>query len=255
MRGRVLALVVGLFAWGAVLPAVYATFGKELQRFLQGNPLLSQFTQFGGGDVFSLSGAIALGFIHPITLFLMGVVAVGLPISAIAGERQRGTLEVTLSRPISRHALYLTQLIAGALILVALMAVVLLGSVVSAQLVGVGDEINVQNALALWANGWIFWVAILSIAFACSVSTDRIAPALGLILAFLLVSYFLDVVGSLWPDAAWLQDYSIFELVPAKLVLEHGLQPLQFLGLAAICGLAVAYAWTVFPRRDLSAPT
>ena len=54
--------------------------------------------QFGGGDIFTLSGSIALGAIHPISLILNSVFAVGLATAAIAGERQRGTLEVLLAR-------------------------------------------------------------------------------------------------------------------------------------------------------------
>ena len=47
---------------------------------------------------------MALGFIHPIAVGLNLVFAVGFAPAAIAGERQRGTLEVLLSRPISRRA-------------------------------------------------------------------------------------------------------------------------------------------------------
>jgi hypothetical protein len=72
---------------------------------VRGNALLSQFAQFGGGDIFSLAGTIALGFVHPFTLLLMGIVAIGFPATAIAGEREKGTLEVTLARPISRRGL------------------------------------------------------------------------------------------------------------------------------------------------------
>jgi len=48
-----------------------------------------------------------------LTLLLVGIVAVAFPALAIAGERDRGTLEVTLSRPISRHGLYVTLFLAG----------------------------------------------------------------------------------------------------------------------------------------------
>ena len=69
--------------------------------------LPQQFANFGGGDIFSLSGPIALGLIHPIAIILTSVFAVGFSTSAIAGERQRGTLEVALARPIARRTFYL----------------------------------------------------------------------------------------------------------------------------------------------------
>ncbi len=142
---RLIACVIGLAVWGAVLPLVYAGFGKTIGSFIRNsnNPLMEQFASFGGGDLFSLSGAMALGFIHPIAIAILGVMFVGFPILSIVGERQRGTLEVLLARPISRHQLYLVLFLVGALILALLLGVQLAASVVSAQLSGVLDELDV----------------------------------------------------------------------------------------------------------------
>lgn len=255
LRDRLIACAIGLFVWGAMLPLIYSAFGKDLGAMMQNSPLLQQFSNFGGGDVFTLTGSIALGFIHPFTLLLMGIVAVGFPIAAIAGERQRGTLEVVLARPISRRSFYATLYAAGALCLGVLMAMELLGGFVSASASGVAAEMNAANILPLWLNGWLLFVAILSIGFAASVSFDRVGPALSITLMFVLVSYFLQIVGSLWPDAAWIMRYSVFDLVRAKQVLEKGLIPEHVLILAIIAAVAVAYAWIVFPRRDLAAPS
>jgi len=255
LRVRLIVCAVGLFAWGAVLPLVYSAFGKALGESFASNPVLSQLTQFGGGDIVSLSGSIALGFIHPITLLLMGIFAIGFPLAAIAGERQRGTLEVVLARPISRRTLYLTLVVAGALMLAVLMAAEVLGGVASAAAGGVLNEISIGNAVLLWFNGWLLFLALMAISFASSVSFDRLGPALGITLAFVIVSYFLDVIGSLWPAAAWIQTYSIFDLLRAKHVLMVGLIPEHVVALVAITTIAVAYAWLEFPRRDLAAPS
>ena len=254
-RIRVLLCAIGVFAWGLVLPIVYATFGKDIAGFIQGNPVFSQFTQFGGGDVFSVSGTIALGFIHPFTLVLLGIIAVGLPVAAIAGERQRGTLEVLLARPMSRHALYTTLFVIGAIFLAVLLALELLANLISAEASGVGAGLDVGNMAALWLNGWLLFVAFMAFGFAASVSFDRMAPALGITLAFVLVNYIVDVVGSLWPSAAWISSYTLFNLVQAKQVLEEGLVPGDALVLALVVAAAIAYAWIVFPRRDLAAPS
>jgi beta-exotoxin I transport system permease protein len=254
LRVRVLLCGLGLLGWGAVLPVVYAAFGKDLQSFMLGNPTLSQFTQFAGGDIFTLTGAIALGFIHPITILLMGIVAVGFPATAIAGERQRGTLEVLLARPVSRRVLLLTLFVVGGAFLAVLMALEVIGSVISAELVGVGSELVVANTAPLWLNGWLMFMAFMAIGFAASVSFDRLAPALGLTLAVVLVSYFLDVLGTLWPDAAWLEGWSLFSLLDAKHVLEKGFVPGDALALALVTLGGLGLAWVAFPRRDLGAP-
>ena len=155
---RLIACVIGLAVWGAVLPLVYAGFGKTIGEFIRNsnNPLMEQFASFGGGDLFSLPGAMALGFIHPISIAILGVMFVGFPILSIVGERQRGTLEVLLARPISRHALFLVLFAVGALMLALLIAVQLAASVVSAQLSGVLDELDVATCRSCgsWAGCW-----------------------------------------------------------------------------------------------------
>lgn len=252
---RLAASLVGMLAWGLVLPLIYATFGKELGGFLRENPIFGQFTQFGGGDLFSLSGVIALGFVHPFTLLLMGIMALGFPALAVAGERQRGTLEVLLARPISRRTLYVTLYVAGLIFLGLLLAAQLVAAAASATVAGVSSELATDDLPVLWLNGWLLWVAFMSLAFAASVSFDRIGPALGAPLVFVLVNYLANVIGSLWPDASWLQDWSMFDLVKAQDVLGGDFPASEVVVLVAFSAIFVVLALIVFPRRDLAAPS
>ena len=96
-RNLLIATGLGMIVWGAVLPLIYSAFGQQIGAFAQGNPLFEQFSRFGGGDLFTLHGTIALGFVHPFTLLIMGIVAIGYPAQAIAGERAKGTLEILLA--------------------------------------------------------------------------------------------------------------------------------------------------------------
>src|SRR5262245_20606351 len=176
-RVLLIATGAGMLVWGSILPVIYATFGSELADLMQGNTLLNQFSQFGGGDLFSLAGTIALGFVHPFTLLLMGIVAIGFPATAIAGEREKGTLEVTLSRPISRRGLYVTLLVAGLLFLAVLLALHLVGSYIGSFITGVSDELDLGRMAQMWLAGWLLFVAFMSLAFAASAMSDRIGPA------------------------------------------------------------------------------
>jgi len=70
-----------------------------------------------------------------------------------------------------------------------------------------------------------------------------------------LVSYFLDVLGQLWPDAAGLQPFSLFHYLDPRADLA-GLPAWGDFGiLGGVIVVAIAYALIVFPRRDLSAPS
>jgi ABC-2 type transport system permease protein len=256
-RVRLIACLIGLAVWGAVLPMVYANFGKTIGAFIRNsdNPLMEQFANFGGGDLFSLNGAMALGFIHPISIAILGVMVVGFPILSIVGERQRGTLEVLLSRPISRHRLYLALYLVGAISVALLIAVQLATSVLSAQLSGVLAELDLRSVPQVWFMGWLMAMAFMAIGFAASVSFDRVMPALGVTLVVVLVSYVIEVVGSIWPSAAWVSDYSLFHYVRTKELLEGTLRLGDVALLGGVLVVAVAYTWIVFPRRDIAAPS
>jgi ABC-type transport system involved in multi-copper enzyme maturation permease subunit len=128
-RTRLAVVSIALAVWGFLLPVVYARFGSQFTALMKSGLLPEQFARLSGGDVFSLSGSIALGFIHPIAIILTSVFAVGFSAAAVAGERQRGTLELALARPISRRVLYLTLLAASFGFIAISIAALLAGSV------------------------------------------------------------------------------------------------------------------------------
>jgi ABC-2 type transport system permease protein len=254
-RTRLLIVAVALGIWGTILPIVYDAFGSTFKDILDSGALPPGLAEFGGGDIFSLTGSVAIGFIHPIAVGLNLVFAVGFTTAAIAGERQRGTLEVLLSRPISRRVLYATLAISGALLVGIATLGSIVGSLIGSSLTGRTAELGVGNLPLLWLNGALLYWAIGSIALLASASFDRLSQALGVTLAFVVVSYFLDVLGSLWPDAKGLQPYSVFHYLEPKAILT-GLPNWSNLAvLTAVIAVAVAAALIVFPRRDLAAPS
>lgn len=254
-RGRVVIVAIALGIWGMVLPIVYDSFGSTFKDIFDSGGLPPGLAEFGGGDIFSLAGSVAIGFIHPIAVGLNLVFAVGFTTAAIAGERQRGTLEVLLSRPISRRVLYATLAISGALLVGIANLGSIVGSFIGSSLTGRTAELGAGNLPLLWLNGALLYWAIGSIALLASASFDRLSQALGLTLAFVVVSYFFEVLGSLWPDAKGLQPYSVFHYLEPKAILT-GLPNWGNLAvLAAVIAVAVAAALVVFPRRDLAAPS
>jgi ABC-2 type transport system permease protein len=254
-RAKLFVVSLGLFVWGFVTPVIYAQFGSQFKVLMQNGMIPPQFARFGGGDIFSLPGAVALGFIHPIAIILTSVFSVGFSAAAVASERQRGTLEVTLSRPLSRRVLYSTLLAATFGFVAVTVTALLAGSFAGATYEGVRTELDAARVPLLWINGVLLFGVIAAIGLAASVSFDRFAPALGVTLGIVVVSYFLEVLGSLWPDAEPLQPYSLFHyLKPRDLLI--GAAGLSDAGiLALVLAAAIAWALVIFPRRDLAAPS
>jgi ABC-type transport system involved in multi-copper enzyme maturation permease subunit len=254
-RIKLLLVSMGLAIWGFLMPFAYAKFGSQFKTLMASGILPKQFAQFGNGDIFSLPGSIALGFIHPIAISLTSVFAVGFCAAAVAGERQQGTLEVALARPISRRSLYVTLLMASFGFVGVTIAALLGGSIMGATVEGIAGELALRNVPLLWVNGLLLFGSIASIGLAASVSFDRFAPALGVTLGTVVIMYFLEILGSLWPDAEFLQPYSLFHYLKPKAVLTGAAAPLDFLVLILVIVAAMAWALVVFPRRDLAAPS
>ena len=78
---------------------------------------------------------------------------------------------------------------------------------------------------------------------------------IGAPLADLLINYFLEILGSLWRDVAWSQQYSLFHHFYPGNILTGKTDAIDLLILAVAITVPVAYALVVFPRRDLAAPS
>lgn len=246
---------IALTSWGFVTPLVYARFGSQFKVLMESGVFPEEFARLGGGDIFSLPGSIAVSFIHPIALILTSVFAVGFSTAAVAGERQRGTLEVALARPISRRVFYLTLLAASLSFVAVTIAALLLGGIAGSAFAGVASELAVAKLPLLWLNGVLLFGGIAAIGLAASVSFDRIAPALGITLGIVITMYFLEILGSLWPEAERLQPYSLFHYLQPKAILLGDADPFDLAVLTAVFVVAMAWAIAVFPRRDLAAPS
>jgi ABC-2 type transport system permease protein len=184
----------------------------------------------------------------------MSIVSIGYPAQAIAGERAKGTLEVVLARPISRIRLYATLFVAGLIFLGVLLALQLASAFVAAIVMDVDAELEAARMVQLWLAGWLLFVAFMALTFFASAMSDRIGPAIGLPLAFVLINYLANAIASIWPDVAWLQDWTMFALVKAKTVLESGIAASDVAILLAFIAAFVALTVVLFPRRDIAAP-
>lgn len=258
MRSQRLKLAIvaaALAGWGFLLPVIYARFGSRFRAVFDTGMIPPEFARLGGGDIFSVPGAIALGFIHPISIILTSVFSVGYAAAAVAGERQRGTLEVALARPISRRAFYVTLLVACFTFVGVTVGALLGGSLAGAAFAGVAGELAMRNAPLLWLNGVLLFGSFAAVGLAASVSFDRLPPALGLTLGFVVIMYFLDILGSLWPAAQVLQPYSLFHYLQPKAVLTGNFAPHDAAILIAVIAAAVGWALYVWPARDVAAPS
>jgi ABC-2 type transport system permease protein len=254
-RVRLLVVVVASLGWGMLIPIIYVQFADAFKELANSGVFPKELMNFGSGSLFTLPGAMTLGLQHPLAIAFVGIFAVGATVGSVAGEREAGTLEVLLSRPISRRTIYVTLAVAVATLVAVVLLALLGGQLIGVAIQGVGDELDFGLMPLVFLNGFMLWAAFAAFGLAASVSFDRHAPALGLTMAYLLINYFLEILGSLWRDVDWSQQYSLFHHFNPGEILTGDADPVDFLILAVAIIIPVVYALIIFPRRDLAAPS
>jgi ABC-2 type transport system permease protein len=254
-RVRLIVVVLAGIAWGVIMPVIYDAFDDFIRDLANSGAFPEQMLNIGSGSLFNLPGTITLGFQHPLALAMLAIFAVGAGSTAVAGERESGTLEVLLARPISRTTLYVTILVALLLACLLVLLAILGGMIAGTVVVNLIDELDLSQLPLVVLNGFGLWAAFTTFALAASVSFDRPGPAIGLSVAYLMLNYFLEILGSLWTDVAWTQEYSLLHHFNPGEILTGQLDPIDLVIVFAAAAIPFVYALLVFPKRDLAAPS
>jgi ABC-2 type transport system permease protein len=206
-----------------------------------------------GGEMLRLgntAGLIAIGYNHPFVLFLYMLFAVGTPTGLLAGEVQRGTMELILSRSTTKVQVYAC---AGLLTLVGMFALVLvmfLGTVASVHIFPFRDRVPLDIFFRLAINGGLLASTFGAFALLCAGTFARLYAAVGAAVAFLVANYFVAVVSNWWPRMAFLQRVTLFYLVDGSDLWQGW--PLRNMALlAAILVAAATLGAVIWQRRDL----
>ena len=236
---------------------------------------------------------LAVGLLHPVVIILASVWAVGRAGGAIAGELDRGTMELLMSQPVPRNRLILAHLIVDAIVIPTICLAFFAGTQAGILLVGPFeiDYTGVREALsreappAVVANlgipteperleisgrsqfpalanlaALIFSLSGLTIAIsACGRSRWKV---IGYSVLVGLIMFIVNVLGQLWDSAAFLRPLSVFYYYqPQKIMLRDEWStmlagvPVPAVGMLLLVGaVGYGFALRVFTKRDLPAP-
>ena len=216
-----------------VLPSVVkATLGGEMLRI--GNT----------------AGLIAIGYNHPFVMFLYMLFAVGVPTGLLAGEVQKGTMELILCRPTTKVQVYACAGILTLAGMFALVFVTFLGTVAAVNIFTFKDRVPLEAFFRLAINGGLLASTFGAFSLLCAATFERLYAAVGTSVAFLVASYFVAVISNWWPRMAFLKRATLFYLVDSSNAWQGW--PLRNLGiLAAILLVAAGLGALIWHRRDL----
>jgi ABC-2 type transport system permease protein len=211
----------------------------------------------GGEAMDSSSSAIEVAFWnHPFVPLIVAVWAISRGSAAVAGELERGTLDLVLSRPIPRASYLGAQVTAGIIGLVVLGAALIAGNQVGGRYNPVaippGVRVLVRPALNYAALGLaIFGYSVLLSAI------DSVRWRPNLLASVLTLGGFIALVVANIPaldEWYWkeLEKVSIFKAYnPVEAVVKGETLGFNLLVLAGVGVSGIALAFLAFQRRDL----
>src|SRR5262249_38682280 len=215
-----------------------------------------RFTQSMGGaamDFSSLSFQVMF-WNHPFVTLLICLWAISRGSAAVAGEIERGTLDVTLSRPVSRLGYFATQVMGGLLGLIVLASALVVGNRVGGLYNRVSDPPSALALIKPAANLALVGVAVYGYTLLLA-ARDVVRWRPNLCAAAVTLAGFAAAVASTLPtlsDWEWIGRFSVFKAYdPVEVAVTGKTFVRHAAGLGSVGAIGVAAAFVVFQRRDL----
>jgi hypothetical protein len=206
-----------------------------------------------GGDMLrsgNVSVLLLIGYDHPFVLFLFMLFAVGVPTGLLAGEVQKGTMELILSRCATKTQVYVCAGILTMLGMFALVIVMFLGTVASVTLFHFEKPVSLYSFFRFAVNAGLLASTFGAFALLCAASFARLYAAVGTSVAFLVLNYFISLIAQWWPVMASLKRATLFHFVDGPQVW-RGWPVRDMAWLMAILLATTIVGGIIWHRRDL----
>jgi ABC-2 type transport system permease protein len=228
----------------AIFPSVEDSISKVVNRYPSG---LKE--AFGIGQLSSVEQYLHAEMLSLIVPLALGYLAVRAVASGLAGAAESGRLDVLLSAPVSRRRICAAGFLATGVELAAVLAVswalTMLGSVLS------GAGLAAGPAAAGFAGVWPLGLLFAGLGIVVCGWTLRTTIVTGAVAGVLVSMYVIDLIGKLDSSLSGVRYASVFRYYGNA--IEDGIEPLAFVGVAAVATLlALAGGWLI-DRRDISA--
>ncbi len=224
---------------------------KAFLKFVDIFPFIK--TLLGGSalQVGNIVGLIAIGYNHPLVLTLYMLFAVGIPTGLLAGEVQRGTMELILSRSATKTQVYICAgliTVAGMYLLVLVMFT---GTVVATNVYHFDQEVPLYYFFKIAIVGGMLASAVGGVAL-CAAGCFSRGKAVSLTVAYLVVNYFVSIITDWWPRMKWLEPTTIFHYVHGPEIFTESSWPLGDMSvLLSLLIVSTVVGGIVWSRRDL----
>jgi ABC-2 type transport system permease protein len=251
------ALLIGVALFELIQPVAIASLGdlERLTGLLEIVPpaFLSLFNvtpEFLGGS--GLKGYLSLGFSHPVYHLLSGATVIWFACRGLAGEMERGSIQIGLSRPMSRLQVYLARVL-GVITVTVLVAIAGPAGMIAGIFIGSpAGDVDYLNFIVQGVACALLVACIGGATLLISASASRMGQAVGWAIALLVISYVIDYFADLWSALEPIEPFSVFDYYSPPDAMVSGEVPVMNVAvLLSIAVIGTVLGCLVFARRDL----
>ena len=247
-------IISASFVWMYV--AMWPSFSKESEKFLElADAYPEALMKAMNIDIVimfsSLEGFIAgehFSIIWPIIIIIL---TLSYASTSIAGEVDKGTIELLLAQPISRLKIFLAKYLSG---LVVIAAFVLLSnfSVVPLSLLH-NVDLQIQNYLTISILGFLFAFAIYGICIMISSFSSARGRPMAITGGLLIIMYALNVFSAFQESVEKLKYLSFFHYYDfASAAIYNQLDTLNIAVFFVVGVITATIGAVIFIKRDIS---
>lgn len=191
-------------------------------------------------------GSTVFGLVVPI-LTVIFAIAVGTRF--LAGDEEAGTMELTLTHPVSRTSFVLQR--AGAALLAGLGSGAVVFAAVAVLVGPVGLEVPIWHIVSASLSLALLAITFAMLAIALGAWIGRRGIVVGVCSAVAVLAYFADTVLTTVDGFEWLDRTSLFYYYDGQDILERGLSIGNLVVLVAVAVVFLVTAVVGFQRRDV----
>jgi len=245
---------LGLAAYGWMIVAFYPLlvhnpqYSKAIQSVFSDQLLAA----FGGSGltITTLGGFLGIEYLSLIWVFIVGAAVITFIAGALGGEVEDGTMEVTLSQPVSRTQVVLTSYVGMAVYAIVLNLVTVAAIYLPGFIHGV--DVPLDAMALLFVIGTLVTLAIGSFAFTVSAISSSKGRTIAITLGVMVAMYLADVLGNLSDKAEWLRNFSLFHYwKPADVINDLKVAGDAWLVFGIAAALFLVAGVYAFQKRDV----
>ncbi len=249
LRGRIIGWGIGLGLYSLMMAAFYdsvTSMGAELEALLASYPP-ELLAFFGNVQMMNTPAGYLDTYYFSYMTMIAGVLAAGTGAGMVAGDEERGVLDLVLAHPISRTKLFWARLLALA---VALAFVLLISWLSWLPAIPWGMDITALELLRpfLPLLAVLLFFGTLALLLSLVLPSSRLAATLAA--AAIVANFLLVGLANMNDELQPLLDWTPLRYYQGGLAV-NGLEWPWLLGLLGAALLFALAAWLLFQRRDI----